>query len=124
MKKIIFLAILLDLIAVILFTVIGRSSHNRDTSLLGFWITLWPFLAGAAIGWFLSRNWRAPMSIWPNGVVIWLSTIVFGMALRWLTGGGVAFTFVLVATAATGLFLIGWRFVAQLVIRARAKPQG
>lgn len=124
MKKIIILAVVLDLIAVVLFAAAGRSSHNRDVSLLGFWITLWPFLTGTIIGWLLSRNWRAPLNIWPNGVIIWLSTVVFGMALRWLTGGGIALTFILVATAATGLFFIGWRFVALLVTRVRAKRQG
>lgn len=123
-SKTVLIAAIFDLVAVIVFTIIGRASHARAFDFAGFLGTLWPFLVGALIGWLLSRSWRNAERIWPNGVLIWLNTIVFGMFLRALSGQGVQTSFVIVATLATGILLIGWRLVALFVGRARAKRQG
>lgn len=117
-------AAVIDLVAIIVFTAIGRSSHAESFDVLGFMTTLWPFFAGSAIGWVLTRSWRSPTRIWPNGVLIWVNTIIFGMFLRALTGQGVQVSFVIVASIATGILLIGWRLVAHFAARARAKRQG
>jgi hypothetical protein len=119
-----FLAALFDLAAILIFTAIGRRSHAETLDLLGYAGTVWPFLTGTAIGWLLARNWRSPMRIWPQGVIIWLSTVIFGMLLRTLSGQGVQFSFVVVASIATGVLLIGWRLVAHFVARARATHRG
>ena len=114
---------MLDLAAVLIFTAIGRRSHAETFDFLGYTATVWPFLAGAAIGWLLVRNWQSPMRIWPQGVVIWVSTVAFGMLLRALSGQGVQPSFVIVASIATGILFIGWRLVAHFVARARATRQ-
>lgn len=123
-KRTIVLAALIDVIAVIFFTAIGRSSHAEALDLAGFSVTLWPFLAGTIIGWTLSRSWRAPVRIWPNGLLIWANTVVFGMFFRALSGQGVQLSFVIVASIATGILLIGWRLVALIVGRVLAKRRG
>lgn len=122
-SKTVLIAAILDLVAIIVFTIIGRASHARAFDLAGFLTTLWPFLIGALIGWVLSRSWRNGMHVWPNGVLIWLNTVVFGMFLRALSGQGVQTSFVIVAAIATGILLIGWRLVAHFVGRARATRQ-
>ena len=122
--KLIALAVTFDLTAVLIFTAVGRSSHSREATILGFVTTLWPFLVGVLLGWILSMNWQAPTNIWPNGVIVWLSTIAGGLFLRAITGQGIELSFMIVATIATGILLIGWRLVALIVGRVLAKRRG
>lgn len=120
----IIVAALLDVIAVFVFTAIGRRSHAETLDLLGYANTVWPFLAGTLIGWLISRNWRSPAQLWPRGVIIWVSTVAFGMLLRAISGQGVQLSFIIVASVATGILLIGWRLVAHFVARGRATRRG
>lgn len=83
----------------------------------GILTTAWPFLAALAAGWLLTRNWRAPVLLWPNGVCLWLITVAGGMALRILSGETAAFSFVIVATLVLGLFLLGHRAIINRVTR-------
>jgi hypothetical protein len=46
--------------------------------------------------------------------------VAIGMLLRWVVHQGVAVSFVIVASIATALFLLGWRAVAALVLRRTA----
>ena len=57
------MAVLLDIACVLVFVVIGRASHTQGEALAGIASTAWPFLAGLAIGWGLSRAWRRPLAI-------------------------------------------------------------
>jgi Protein of unknown function (DUF3054) len=109
------LAAVLDACGVLLFVVIGRASHTQGEALAGIASTAWPFLAGLAIGWGFSRAWRRPLALAPAGVVIWLGTVALGMALRVVSGQGTAVSFIVVALAFLGLFLLGWRAVAALI---------
>jgi hypothetical protein len=114
-------AAVLDVVLVVAFALTGRSSHAEALDLVGLGGTVWPFLTGAALGWLALRAWRAPFAVWPTGVAVWASSVVFGMLLRALTGQGTALAFILVATLALGLLLVGWRAIAQLVLRARRR---
>jgi hypothetical protein len=51
--------------------------------------TAWPFLAGTAVGWLLSRGWRRPTAIDPTGAVVWVCTVAVGMLSRRTTSAGV-----------------------------------
>lgn len=115
------LAIVLDVALVVLFVAIGRQSHDEDSAIVGFLTTLWPFLAGAAIGWVVTLAWRAPLRLAPQGVVIWAAAVVGGMLLRILSGQGVQWSFVIVTAVVLGVFLVGWRAVALLVRRIRRR---
>ncbi|GAA2602281.1 hypothetical protein GCM10010411_40120 [Actinomadura fulvescens] len=79
----------------------------------GFVGTAWPFLVGLALGWGLTRAWRAPFGVVPVGVGVWAATVGVGMVLRAVSGQGTAFAFVVVATLFTGAVLLGWRVVAR-----------
>jgi hypothetical protein len=110
------LSLVLDVIGVLVFCTIGRRSHAEGITLTGVWETAWPFLSGAGIGWLLSRGWSHPMSVTRTGIAVWVCTVLFGMVLRRLSNQGVAFSFVIVASVATALFLLGWRVIATRLV--------
>ena len=111
------LALVADAVCVVVFCTIGRRSHAEGLSVAGIAETAWPFLAGAGVGWLLSRGWRRPVTLAPTGIVVWVCTIVVGMLLRKATSQGVSPSFVVVASLVTAVLLLGWRAAAQLVSR-------
>ena len=119
----VWLAVVLDCCCVLVFVIIGRASHTKGESLGGIASTAWPFLAGLAAGWLAAAAWRRPFRLWPAGVGAWLGAVALGMALRVVSGQGTALAFILVALAFLGLFLLGWRLLAQLTRRGGGRPQ-
>ncbi|WP_343038062.1 DUF3054 domain-containing protein [Arthrobacter wenxiniae] len=107
----------MDVLLVLVFALSGRSSHHESLSAGGVLTTAWPFLAALALGWLLTRNWRQPVSLWPQGVCIWLITVAGGMALRILSGETAQTPFVIVATLVLGVFLLGQRLIGARVAR-------
>jgi hypothetical protein len=110
-------ALLIDVVCVIVFCTIGRRSHAEGITVAGVAETAWPFLAGTAIGWLAARAWRHPTTLAPTGIVVWLSTVVIGMALRKATSAGTALSFVVVASLVTAILLLGWRAAATALAR-------
>ena len=109
----------LDVVCVLIFVIIGRASHTKGETLAGIASTSWPFLAALSVGWLAARGWRRPLAIRPEGLVIWLCTVVLGMVLRVVSGQGTAIAFIVVALAFLGLFLLGWRLLARLAPQPR-----
>lgn len=107
-----------DIVLVAVFSAIGRSSHGED--LAGTFVTAWPFLVGTLIGWLISRAWRAPQALLPAGVIVWLSTVVVGMVVRPAMHAGTHWSFIVVATIVTAVFLLGYRILAKPILRRRA----
>jgi Protein of unknown function (DUF3054) len=116
-------AALADLGCVLLFVVIGRANHHAGGGLAGLWDTAWPFATGTAVGLIATRYWQRPQAIAPVGVFVWLCTVGIGMLLRVVSGQGTAFAFILVALAFLGLFQLGWRVAAALVLRSRPRSR-
>lgn len=112
-------ALVFDAVLVIVFAIIGRSSHAEGLDLAGVWGTAWPFLAGLVVGWVAAMAWRHPLAVWPTGAIVWAGTLVVGMLLRFASGQGVAVAFVIVAAITLAILLIGWRAVALLATRRR-----
>ena len=116
-------AAVLDLLMVVVFAAIGRRSHAEATALSGLFHTAWPFVVGAAIGWIVTfalyRNKFDAFLIVPTGIVVWVMTVALGMVLRAVTGQGTAGSFIIVATLATAVLLLGWRALAKFVPSAR-----
>ena len=110
-------ALLIDLVCVIVFCTIGRRSHAEGLTVAGVAETAWPFLTGTAVGWLAVRAWRRPTTLTPTGIVVWLSTVVIGMALRKATSQGTAISFVVVASLVTAILLLGWRVAATALAR-------
>ena len=99
----------------LVFVAIGRATHEEAASLSGYATTVWPFLAGLAVGWGVFRAWRRAEVLVPVGVGVWLSALGVGMLLRVVSGQGTALPFVLVALAFLGGTLLGWRALARVV---------
>jgi hypothetical protein len=109
----------IDLLAVIVFVIIGRASHGEG--ILGLLVTLWPFAVGLLVGHVLALvlGQRETRSIRWAGVVVWISTVVVGMVLRAVSGQGVQLSFVIVTVLVLAALLLGWRLVAWLIARRR-----
>ncbi|KUH82310.1 MULTISPECIES: DUF3054 domain-containing protein [unclassified Mycobacterium] len=110
-------ALATDVCCLIVFAAIGRRSHAEGVDLAGVAATAWPFVAGAAAGWALTRGWRRPYALLPTGIAVWVCTIVVGMLLRKLTTAGVAPSFVVVASISTAVLLLGWRAAILVMTR-------
>ncbi|OMH37243.1 hypothetical protein BGP79_15435 [Tersicoccus sp. Bi-70] len=102
---------------IVVFAAIGRASHREGDAVLGVLGTAWPFLVGALAGWLVTRAWHRPTSVRPTGLVVWVTAVAVGMALRAATGEGIAPAFIVVATITLAVFLLGWRVVVALVTR-------
>ncbi|MEJ6489454.1 DUF3054 domain-containing protein [Leucobacter sp. USCH14] len=111
-----------DALLVLLFAGIGRSSHERAPSMLGLLETAWPFVVGLGIAWLAALAFRHPLSIVRAGLPVWAGAVALGMLLRAATGSGTAPSFIIVATITLGVFLLGWRVIAALVIALRSRP--
>lgn len=114
------LAALADAAALLLFAAAGRRSHDEGDGLLDVVETAAPFLLGVAVAWLLTRAARRPLDV-RAGVLVWAIGVPLGLVLRRLVfDRGIAFSFVLVALAVTGVLLVGWRLAARLALRRRA----
>lgn len=113
-------ALLADLVAVAVFVSIGRAAHSHALTLSGLVSTVWPFAGGLAAGWLVVA-WLGTGRCGAGlraGAIVWLSTVAVGMGLRAAGGQGVDATFVAVALAFLGLFLLGWRTLAAGLSRS------
>lgn len=115
------LAVVMDVVFVALFVVIGRASHHEAMNPGGLARTAIPFLVGLVVGWVVVVLIGQPAARWRAGLVVWACTLVIGMVVRVLTHQGVQPSFVVVAGVFLGLFLIGWRLLAGLRRRRRAR---
>lgn len=102
-------ALAADLALIALFAAVGRRNHAEGLSIGGVAETAWPFVAGAVVGWLISRGWRRPTAVVPTGITIWVCAVAVGMLLRKATSEGTAASFITVATLTIGLLLLGWR---------------
>jgi hypothetical protein len=115
------MAALLDVVVIVVFVTIGRSSHEEGVTLAGVAGTAWPFLVGAIAGWLVARVWQRPTSLVPAAVAVWSGALVLGMALRAVSGQGTALSFMIVACCFLAATLFGWRLVAGAVRRWRSR---
>ena len=108
-----------DVLAVLVFVLLGRTSHREGGAVAGYLQTAWPFLVGTASGWLallvLARAGRElPGRALRAGLVVLVATVGVGMALRGsVTGKGTPVSFLLVATIFLAVFLLGWRAIRR-----------
>ncbi len=108
-------AALVDVVAVVLFVVIGRASHDHAETAGGIATTAWPFAAGLGLGWGLLalagrlRGRAVTPSSLPAGAVVCATTVAVGMSLRIAAGQGSAPAFVGVATGFLGAVMLAGR---------------
>jgi hypothetical protein len=110
------LAPALDLLAVLLFALVGRRSHAHGITLGGVLETAAPFLCGTAAGYLIaSLTLDTSPRTWQFGVVVVVATVVVGLLLRRLATAGTAPSFIVVATLFLTATLVGWRLLASFV---------
>lgn len=109
----------LDVVLIILFAALGRDTHEHGLDPAGILVTASPFLAACLAGWVLLARWKSPASLWPAGVALWLITVVAGLGVRALFGGGVALSFAIVTLCVLGAFLLIPRAAAHLWARRK-----
>ena len=106
------LAGIADVVAIVVFVAIGRRNHDEGTEVDGIATVAAPFLIALVVGWIVARAWARPMQV-EAAFIIWPVTVALGLVLRNVVfDRGTALPFIIVATAVTGLFLVGWRMVA------------
>jgi len=115
------LAPLADLVCLLVFAFAGKSSHEASDS---NWVVLaivWPFVVAAAVGWAGAMwNGLRGLRVWPGGVLILVVTYVLGMALRDISGRGLAGGFLIVAAVFLTITMLGWRAVYAALERRRS----
>ncbi len=104
-------AVVADVVAVVLFAVIGRASHDESVGVRGVWHTAWPFLVGVGVGLALTAYSHLTPTTVRAGIRVWACAVVIGLVVRKASGGGTAIAFVIVAAIVLGAFLVGWRAV-------------
>lgn len=116
------LPLLLDLVCVLVFAVAGKGSHEAGRSEWVVLLIVWPFAVGvlAAHAVLLARG-RSARPVRPAGVAVLATTYVLGMVLRVVSGRGIAVGFLVVAAVFLAVTMLGWRAVADLVDRRRAR---
>lgn len=110
-----------DLVAVVVFVLLGRSSHGEDEALTGVLVTLWPFLSGMLAGWLVLLLTGLRATSYRAGLVLVVATVAVGMTLRHtVSHGGTPPSFVIAASTFLTVLYLGWRAVAHLVRRRRS----
>ncbi|EQD48435.1 transmembrane protein, partial [mine drainage metagenome] len=104
------------MLTVLIFVAIGRHVHDHGVTIAGLASTSWPFLVGLAVGWLVAARRWAPTA-GATGVAAWLSCVALGMALRVVSGQGIAVAFVAVALGFLGALMLGWRAALALARR-------
>ncbi|WP_394251904.1 DUF3054 domain-containing protein [Arthrobacter pityocampae] len=110
-----------DVVLIFAFAASGRRTHEHGVTVVGVVETAWPFLLAYTAAALAARAWRSPGTPWPTGVVLWLGTVAGGLAVRALSGAGVAPSFQVVTLIVLGLFLLLPRVVHH-VVRRRRRP--
>lgn len=110
-----------DILAVVVFVIIGRRNHNEGSELAGIVKTAAPFLIALPFGWLFSGALREPYA-GKSGIGTWLITLIGGMVLRKVVfDGGTAAPFVIVAAVFLFLTMVLWRF---FIWRRRRPTEG
>lgn len=104
------LSLLADVLAVVVFAVLGRRSHAEGLDVAGVLGTAAPFLAGLVAGWGAGRLWRAPATL-VSGLWAVGGAAVVGLGLRAVVIGRLPWTFALVATVSLVVLLFSWRLL-------------
>jgi len=111
--------LLIDLVFVVVFAAVGRASHGE--SITGTFLTAWPFLVACLVAWVVLLILGDDGLGWRAGLIVWLVTLIGGMALRVAAGDTAAVAFIIVATIFTAVTLLGWRLIGLRVAAGRAR---
>ena len=109
-------AVIADLVCTIAFTFGGLGAHDEtktvENTAANFFEVVWPFALSALLVHDVLWRWRIDSrKVWPGGVIALAVVYALGMALRAVTGRGMAAGFLIVAAIFLTLTMLGWRVV-------------
>ena len=107
-------AAVMDIIAVLLFALLARIAHNSPElpfSWGGVLTTAWPFLLGAAAGFGVMTILRRPAgAVVPFGITVWIPAVIVGLTIWGFHHSKFPhWSFIIVATVTSAIFILGWR---------------
>ncbi len=110
------LLLVADVVLVLIFAAAGNRTHESGLAALDVLTTASPFLLAliivSATLWPLAR----PSRLWPDGLLVLVTTVAGGMALRVLLGlGGAPASFIMVTTVVLTVLLLGRRLLSGLL---------
>jgi hypothetical protein len=113
-----------DLACVLVLALGGKNAHDADEPT---WILLtiaWPFALAAGVAHLLlTLRERSPLRTWPEGAFVLAVTYALGMALRGISGRGLAPGFLVVTAIVLAGTMLGWRAVQRLVSQQRLQQR-
>ena len=109
--------LVVDILAVLIFVIVGRDNHGESNTILGIVGTAAPFLIALLVAHIVLRFLKIGRRL-TVAIVVWAVTVGGGLTLRNLAfGDGTAFSFIVVTTITLGVLMIGLRLAAQRLIR-------
>ncbi len=108
--------IIVDLILVLVFALLGLWSHHGGWDAVTYIRIASPFVLAYAAAAIWTGIWRTAHVFWPQGVYVWLITVLGGIGLRYLFGDGIAVPFQLVTAGSLAVLLLGRRMVSNFIV--------
>lgn len=109
---------LLDAVLIIIFAMIGISSHDGALDIASVARVAIPFLVPYLALSLALKPRRFIHNVFPVGIGLWIATVILGPVLRAaLFQDSSALAFILVTAGVLALFLIGRRIISTLVTR-------
>ena len=106
-----------DALVVLLFVVIGRSSHSQGESVGSVIATAAPFGIGLLVAWGVVAARKITVRSSIAGVLVATMCALIGQVIRVADGTGTKLAFVLVSIVFLNLGILGWRFALQMLNR-------
>jgi hypothetical protein len=108
-------AAIADLVAVLIFVLVGRASHHEALSWAGLATTAWPFVIGVVGGYIGVVMTRLSTVSLRGGAVVVVKTLILGLALRYgVQRDGTPLPFIVVTVVVLSALMLGWRLVAKV----------
>lgn len=117
------MSLLCDSIAIGLFALFARIAHqsaDMPLTVQGWFFTWLPFLAGVFIAYLVViLPAKLPSErIRPAGLIVWALAVVVGLIIWGFNNGEVPhWSFMIVATTASAILLLGWRALVKVTMR-------
>ena len=113
------ITLLIDILAVLIFVIIGRDNHGAANTLVGVLETSAPFLIALAVAWIALRLLKIRRRL-TTALFVWAVTVGGGLTLRNVAfGEGTALSFIVVTTITLGVLMVGARLLVARLLKKR-----
>lgn len=110
-----------DVVAIVLFALLGRRNHGEESTLAGVIVVAGPFLIAWTLAWFVTKLHEAPGST-GEALRALIVALPVALVLRVVTDRGIAPAFILVAVVFLGVVLVGRRALVAWFGSRRRPP--